>query len=107
MVLNKLLVFLGFCPSRESAKNFKIKKSESTELETRWKPNKMMTYLGVIPSIFGCIPYYFEDTSISGVTDTIILHGKIGAASFVLGLILIVFGNIIPRTITMIRNLEA
>jgi hypothetical protein len=101
--INKILIYLGFCPSQESAKHFKIKNNESTELTHRWKPREMMTYIGVVLSFVGMIPYYFEDTSITGVTDTIILHGRLGLASFILGTILIIFGAIIPRIINKIR----
>jgi hypothetical protein len=43
------------------------------------------------------MPFYLEDSSIAGVTDTIILHGRLGLASFILGAILIIFGAIISR----------
>jgi hypothetical protein len=103
--MKKLLVYLGFCPRQESAKNFKIKNSKSTKPVNRWKPKEMLTYLGVLLCFFGIIPYYFEDSSITGITDTMILHGRIGAASFILGVILIIFGVIIPRILTKIRSL--
>jgi hypothetical protein len=49
------------------------------------------------------IPYYFDDTSITGVTETIILRGRLGLTSFILGLMLIIFGAIIPRIMRRIR----
>ena len=100
---NKILIYLGFCPSQESAKHFKIKNNESSELTHRWKPREVMTYIGVLLSLVGMIPYYYEDTSITGVTDTIILHGRVGLASFIIGVILIIFGAIIPRITNKIR----
>ena len=104
---SKIYAYLGFCPSQESAKHFKIKNNESTTLTYKWKPREMMTYIGVLLIFFGIIPYYFEDTSITGITDTIILHGRIGLASFILGVILIIFGAIIPRITNKIKSLGA
>ena len=103
----KIYAYLGFCPSQESAKQFKTKNNESTTLADKRKPREMMTYIGVFLSFFGIIPYYFEDTSINGITDTIILHGRIGLASFILGVILIIFGAIIPRITNKIKSLGA
>jgi len=99
-----MLTYLGFCPSQESAKHFKIKKSKSTEHPSDWKPRELMTYIGLLLSFVGIIPYYFEDTSITGITDTIILHGRIGFASFIIGITLIILGAIIPRILKTIRT---
>ena len=104
---SKIYAYLGFCPSQESAKHFKTKNNESTTLADKRKPREMMTYIGVFLSFLGIIPYYFEDTSITGITDTIILHGRIGLASFILGVILVIFGAIIPRITNKIKSLGA
>ena len=100
---NKLLTYLGFCPSKESAQGFITKNNPLSERTKKWKTNEMMTFTGVFLFFVGMTPYYFEDTSITGVTDTIILHGKLGFACFILGAILIIFGTIIPRIITKLR----
>ena len=107
MFMRKVLTYLGFCPSQESAKHFTKRSTEPTTLTYKWKPREMMTYIGVLLVFFGIIPYYFEDTSITGITDTIILHGRIGLASFILGVILIIFGAIIPRITNKIKSLGA
>jgi len=102
---NKLLTYLGFCPTKESAQRFKIKNTTINERTQNWKPREILSITGVLLIFVSMIPYYFEDTSITGVTDTIILHGKLGLASFILGTILIIFGAIIPRIITKTRNM--
>ena len=103
--MNKILIYLGFCPSQESAKHFKTSKVLESR-EQNWKPYyKFMTYSGVILFFTGLIPFYFEDTSISGVTDTIILHGKIGVICFLFGVIIIISCSIVPRIHVKIRKL--
>jgi len=104
MLMNKVLTYLGFCPSKKSAQRFKVRNNTLNVREQNWKPrDKMMTFIGVLLIFAGMIPFYIEDTSIAGVTDTIILHGRLGLASFILGAILIIFGAIIPRIITKLR----
>jgi hypothetical protein len=94
---NKLLIYLGFCPSKESAQRFRIRNDTLTTNAHRWKSRDLFTPLGVLLIFVGLMPFYLEDSSIVGVTDTIILHGRLGLASFILGAILIIFGAIIPR----------
>jgi hypothetical protein len=48
----------------------------------------------------GFMPFFLEDSSVSGVTDAILLHGRLGKTSIILGVILIIFGAIIPKTVT-------
>ena len=102
---SKILTYLGFCPSKESAQNFDANNFFESR-EQKWKPYySLMTYMGVLLLFTGLVPFYFEDTSISGVTDTILLHGKIGATSFIFGLILFISGSIVPRILVKMRKL--
>jgi Mg2+/Co2+ transporter CorB len=101
---NKILVFLGFCPSKESAQRFSVKNNSLTTNANKWKSKDLFTPLGVLLIFAGLMPFYLEDSSITGVTDTIILHGRLGLASFILGVILIIFGAIIPKIIIKLGN---
>ena len=104
MILSKkLLTYLGFCPSKESAKRFKTKNNTLTARVYNWKPRGLVTFIGVLLIFAGLMPFFIEDSSVAGVTDTLILHCGLGLASFILGAILIIFGAIIPRIITKLR----
>jgi hypothetical protein len=103
--MNKIFAYLGFCPSKESAQNFNANNVFESR-EQKWKPYyTLMTYTGALLLFTGIVPFYFEDTSISGVTDTILLHGKIGVTSFLLGVILLISGSIVPRILIKMRKL--
>ena len=101
---NKILVYLGFCPSKESAQRFSVRNDTFTPNTHKWKSRDLITPLGVLLIFAGLMPFYLEDTSIVGVTDTIILHSRLGLASFILGAILFIFGAIIPKIIIKLRN---
>ena len=104
MNIDKILSYLGFCPSKESAKSFKTK-NEVKNPRHKWKTYyPFLNYTGILLIFTGMVPSFFEDTSLTGVTDTIILHGKIGAALFLIGLTLIIFCGIIPWVQGLIRK---
>jgi len=94
---NKLLTYLGFCPTKESAQHFNIDLNQLIERTQNWNPIKLLSIIGVLLLLIGLLPYYYEDTSITGVTDAITLRCWLGLASFVLGAILIIFGAIVAR----------
>ena len=104
MNIEKIFSYLGFCPSKESAKSYKTKNKVETpryKLKTYYP---FLNYTGILLIFTGMAPSFFEDTSITGVTDTIILHGKIGAALFLIGFTLITFCGIIPWIHGLIRK---
>lgn len=95
----KFFIYLGFCPSKESAKHFRLKSNSFTKNVRKWKPKGVVMFIGVLLIFTGLIPFYVEDSSFAGVTDTIIFHGKLGLTSFILGAILVILGAVIPKII--------
>jgi hypothetical protein len=103
--IQKILTCLGFCPSKESAKNFGGKNMYIESNSNKWKPyRRFLSYTGVLLVFTGLAPFYFEDTSVTGVTDTIILHSRIGVTCFLLGITLICIGVLFPRIADMLRK---
>jgi hypothetical protein len=98
----KIFTYLGFCPGKESAEHFRLKNNSFTQNARKWKPRGIVTSIGVLLIFAGLMPFYLEDSSVIGVTDSMILHGRLGLTSFILGAILIIFGAIIPKIITIL-----
>jgi hypothetical protein len=105
MMLRRIIfTYLGFCPSKDSDQSFRIKNNASTARLHIWKPrSRMMMFIGVLLIFAGLMPFFLEDSSIAGVTDSIILHCRLGLASFILGVVLIILGAIIPLIITKLN----
>jgi hypothetical protein len=95
MFKNILLTFLGFCPGKESAQGFRKRNNKIISRFQKLKPKDRMK-IGVILIFVGLVPYFFIDTSITGVTDIIRLYCSLGLASFTIGVILIISSLIIP-----------
>ena len=97
ILTKKIFIYLGFCPGKESAKYFGVKKYSYTENIRKLKHKSSMMFVGVLLIFMGFMPFFFEDSSVIGVTDAIILHGRLGLTSIILGLILIISGVVVPR----------
>ena len=95
----KVFTYLGFCPSKESAQHFRVNNTVAKDAR-KWKHRGTVTFIGMLLIFVGFMPFFLEDSSVSGVTDAILLHGRLGKTSIILGVILIIFGAIIPKTIT-------
>jgi len=105
MNINKILTYLGFCPGKESAQNFDINTNTIEEKNQKWRPyRRFLSYTGVLLVLTGLVPFFFEDTSITGVTETILLHGRIGVTCFLLGISLIFFGILYPKISYILRK---
>jgi len=105
MNINKILTYLGFCPGKESAQNFETNTNTIEEKNQKWRPyRKFLSYTGVLLVFTGLVPFFFEDTSITGVTETILLHGKIGITCFLLGISLIIYGILYPKISYILRK---
>ena len=99
----KIFIYLGFCPGKESAKYFGVKKYSYTENIQKWKHRSSMTFVGLLLIFTGFMPFFFEDSSVAGVTDAIILHGRLGFTSIILGLIIIIFLAVVPRILKILE----
>ena len=88
---------IDFCPSCGAEKGRK-------QIEYRigqgvnWQNKEVVLSLfGGIMIIAGMIPFFLENTAVSGITNIIRMRLGVGIVVFALGAMMIVFGVIIPR----------
>jgi hypothetical protein len=101
--MKKIFIYLGFCPGKESAKHFRVKNNSYTQNIRKLKHKSRMMFIGALLIFTGFMPFFFEDSSVTGITDAIILHGRLGLTSIILGLIIIISVIATPRILKILE----
>ena len=92
--VNNDIDFCPYCGANKGRKKIEYRIAQGINWQYK---EVMLSLFGGFMIIAGMMPFFLENTAISGVTSIIRLRLGVGIVVFALGAMMIIFGVIIPR----------